>query len=197
MVIPLCHGFINSRFLWCVALSLTYHDNLIYNVRGSFLFGVGRIPSYWLAIICAFVSAIMVDLAIISLRVTFFPKDADAFAELEKDPLIKTRFEEEAAPELQQSWSKSNQDDEIQILLDRPRSLEEGNATKKVWRSRKSGSGLPLEGAGHGTTSDSHERRRSLTHSGYDEEIAQQFGAVIRKPFKRLPSDDLEAANPN
>src|SRR5579859_4982947 len=129
--------FTDSRFLWCIFLSLSYSDNLVYNVKTTFISRFGKMPIYWFAIICAFVSAIVLDIVIITLRVTFFPKDADVFAELEKDPLIKARFEEEAASELQQSWNrgKPNNDDEIQALLDRPRDLEEGNASSKNWPS--------------------------------------------------------------
>jgi hypothetical protein len=166
-------------------------------VKGSFLSKMGRAPTYWLAIICAFIAAMVVDIAIITLRVTFFPKDADVFAELEKDPLIKTRFEEEAAAELQQSWNrntKPNPEDEITALLNQPRSLEEGHGTTKSWPSGKvrtsddtdgeSSEGRDVSGL------DVLERRASLTHTGFDEEIAQRFGAVIRKPFTRLPTSE-------
>ena len=177
-------------------LNIIYKNNLVYFVRGSFLGRFGRIPTYWLAVVCAFIAASFYDIAIITLRVTFFPKDADVFAELEKDPLIKARFEEEAASELQQGWNrgKGNKEDEIQALLDQPRSLEEGNASVKSWdvstkvrtsdennetaRSEHVGDVSGLNGLG---------RRQSFTHTGFDEEFAQRFGAVIRKPFKRLP----------
>ena len=203
--ISFCWTFVNVRFLWCIILSLTYRDNLIYNVKGSFLHGFGRIASYWFSIILAFVGAIIFDVAIISLRITFFPTDSDVFAELEKDPLIKARFEEEAASELQQSWNrgKGNPDDEIQALLSQPRSLEEGNGRRNSWgsiklqtsdaedepaKSRHRGSGGG--GSGEVNTLDVLERRESLTHTGFDEEIAQRFGAVIRKPFKRMPTTE-------
>jgi len=185
--------------LWCIILSLTYTDNLVYEVKGTFLTRIGRSPTYWFAIICAFVSAIVLDVAIITLRVTFFPKDTDVFAELEKDPLIKTRFEEEAASELQQSWNrgKPNNDNEIRALLDRPRNLEEGNASSKQWASptkiRSSDSedeDSPRGGDISGLEVLDVEGRGSLTHTGLEEEIAQRFGAIIRKPFRRLPTSE-------
>ena len=130
----------------------------------------------------------MFNIAIVTLRLTFFPKDADVFAELEKDPLIKARFEEEAASELQQSWTrgKGTRDDEIQALLDRPRILEEGNSTWDIMtKVRTSDEDLPSsERVGE------RERRTSITHTGYDEEIEQRFGAVIRKPFKRRSTSE-------
>jgi len=190
--------YTDYRFMWCIILSLTYTDNLVYNVRTTFIFRAGRLPTYWFAIICAFVASMVFDIAIITLRVTFFPKDADVFAELEKDPLIKARFEEEAASELQQSWNrgKHNNDDEIEALLDRPRNLEEGNASSKQWASptKSRASDSDDENAGHGDLSGLNildvQRRGSLTHTGMDEEIAQRFGAVIRKPFRRLPTSE-------
>jgi len=141
----------------------------------------------------------MFDIAIISLRITFFPTDSDVFAELEKDPLIKSRFEEEAATELQQGWNrgKGNSPDEIQALLDQPRGLEEGNASQKSWVTAKvRTSDEPDEDAGTTSGGDVsgldivesgrlHKRRESFTHTGFDEELAQQFGAVIRKPFRQ------------
>jgi phospholipid-translocating ATPase len=189
----------NCRFLWCIVLSLTYRDNLIYNVRGSFLRVFGRIPSYWFAIILAFVAAIIFDVAIISLRITFSPTDSDVFAELEKDPLIKARFEEEAASELQQSWNrgKGNADEEIRALLSQPRSLEDGDGMRKFWGSTTKirtsdgdNEGTGPQGSGEVTGLDVLERRESLTHTGFDEELAQRFGAVIRKPFKRMPTTE-------
>ena len=187
----------NIRFLWCILLSATYHDNLVYSVKGTFLKRVGRIPSYWLTVICALVAAIFYDIAIITLRVTFFPKDADVFAELEKDPIIKSRFEEEAASELQQGWnrSKGNKQDEIQALLDQPRNLEEGNGSVKsfsITKIRTSDEDDETARSEHGEVSGPNvlERRESFTHTGFDEEIAQRFGAVIRKPFKRLPTSE-------
>jgi len=190
----------NYRFLWCIFLSLSYTDNLVYNVKSTFLTRFAKLPGYWFAIICAFVACIVLDIAIITIRVTFFPKDADVFAELEKDPLIKARFEEEAAPELQQSWNrgKPNKEDEIQALLDRPRALEEGNASSKQWASptKLRASDSDDEDAGQGgdisglDVLDVERRRESVTHTGMDEEIAQRFGAIIRKPFRRLPTSE-------
>jgi hypothetical protein len=187
----------NIRFLWCVVLSATYRNNLIYSVKGAFLDRIGRMPSYWLAVICALVAAIFYDIAIITLRVTFFPKDADVFAELEKDPIIKSRFEEEAASELQQGWNrnKGNKQDEIQALLNQPRSLEEGNGSVKSFSITKIRTSNEDDGTArseHGEVSGLNvlERRRSFTYTGFDEEIAQRFGAVVRKPFKRLPNSE-------
>lgn len=186
----------DARFLWCIVLSLIYADNVVYDVKGSFLHRFGRLPVWWLAVTSAVVSAILYDIAIITLRVSFIPKDADVFAELEKDPLIKSRFEEEAASELQQSWNrgKNSRDDEIQALLDQPRLMEEGKASMKA----------PAVSAKPRTSDDDdddkerseqcdrdlcrieqRERLTSLTHTGFDEELARRFGAVIRKPFKR------------
>ena len=179
-------------------MSLIYQINFVYRVRGAFLTRLGKTPSYWFAFLCAFVACIIYDVAIISLRIAFFPKDADVFAELEKDPLIKARFEEEAASELQQGWNrgKPSAEEEIQALLDQPRCLEEGNASLKSFglstKIRTSDEDDETERSGRGDISGLGvlERRLSLTHTGYDEEIAQQFGTIIRKPFRRTHTSD-------
>lgn len=167
----------------------------MYRVRGAFLGKLGKAPAYWLAFLCAFVACIIFNVAIISLRVTFFPKDADVFAELEKDPLIKARFEEEAALELQQGWAlgKLSGEEEIQALLDQPRCLEEGNASLKSFglsaKIRTSDEDDERVGSRRGGL-EVLKRRLSFTHTGYDDEIAQRFGAIVRKPFKRIQTPD-------
>jgi hypothetical protein len=196
------HAFVsnaNCRFLWCIMLSLLYQNNFVYSVKGSFLHRFGRDPTYWLAAIGAFVSATLYDIAIITLRVTFFPKDSDVFAELEKDPLIKARFEEEAASELQQSWNrgKGSKEDDILALLDQPRCLEEGDAGAKAWSfttkvqtSDGEDETSRPEHRGDVSKLNIHEHRTSLTQTGFDEEIAQRFGAIIRKPSKGRPASE-------
>lgn len=177
-------------------LSLLYQNNLVYYVKGSFLYRFGKVPTYWFAIICAFVTATLYDIAIITLRVTFFPKDSDVFAELEKDPLIKARFEEEAASELQQSWNrgKGNKEDDILALLDQPRCLEEGTTSAKSWSfNTKVQTGDEKDETTNGknvSRMNMHERRTSLTQTGFDEEIAQRFGAIIRKSPKRRSTSE-------
>jgi len=164
-----------------------YTDDVIYNVRGSFLLRLSHIASYWFAIVGAFVVAVIFDLTIIVLRVTFFPKDVDVFAELEKDPIIKARFEEEAASELQQSWNKGNPDDELQQYLNQPRFLEEGFGRQGSWKARSDSS--PETDVNTLTACGNFERGDASTQT-VDEEIAQRFGAVIRKPFKRSSTND-------
>lgn len=184
--------------MWCICLSLFYQQNLVYEVKGSFLHRFGKQAIYWLALVCTYVAAICFDIGIITLRVAFFPKDADTFAELEKDPLIKTRFEEEAASELQQSWNRGKgiSDDQIQALLNQPRILEDGNASSKTWgittKVRTSDDDVDEDGAEVGGVSglDVPERRESATHTGFDEELAERFGAVIRKPFRRTQTSE-------
>jgi hypothetical protein len=179
-------------------MSLCYGENFEYRVRGAFLGKLGKVPAYWLAFLCAFIACIVYNVAIISLRVAFFPQDADVFAELEKDPLIKARFEEEAASELQQGWNrgKPGAEEEIQALLDQPRFLEEGNASLKSFSLSIKGrtsddDGETAESERRAVSGlDMLERRLSFTHTGYDDEIAQQFGAIIRKPFKRTQMSD-------
>jgi hypothetical protein len=194
---------LTGRFLWNIILSAIYYNNIIYNVKGSFLARFGRLPDYWLAMICAVVAALMYNIAIITLRVTFFPKDADVFAELEKDPLIKARFEEEAASELQQGWN-GGKPAKDKAVSNHPLHLEEGKALRRdadAWSSTaklrtSDDDDDPEPSAVIAGTSvfDGSERRGSLTHtgceSGHADELGQQFDAEVRKSFKRMPPSE-------
>ena len=184
--------------MWCIMLSIVYQQNIVYEVRGSFTHRFGRQSLYWLALLIAYLAPICYNIVIITLRVSFFPQDADVFAELEKDPLIKARFEEEAASELQQSWDRGKgvSDKQVQALLNQPRILEDGNASSKTWEistkvrtsdddTEEGNSGVGGFEARGVSGLDVLERRSSLTQTGFDEELAQHFGAVIRKPFRK------------
>jgi hypothetical protein len=189
--------------LWNIILSATYNNNIVYNVKGSFLARFGRLPDYWLAMICAVVAALMYNIAIITLRVTFFPKDADVFAELEKDSLIKARFEEEAASELQQSWNRGKPVKD-KAVSNHPRHLEEGKAlrrdpdawssTAKLRTSDEDDDPEPSAVIAGTSAFEGHERRESFTHTGFEngheDELGQQFDAGVRKPFKRMPTSE-------
>jgi hypothetical protein len=100
--------------------------------------------------------------------------------------------------ELQQGWTrgKPSGEEEILALLDQPRCLEEGNASLKSFglstKIRTSDEDDETVRSRRGDVSGLEvlKRRLSFTHTGYDDEIAQRFGAIIRKPFKRAHTSD-------
>ena len=100
--------------------------------------------------------------------------------------------------ELQQGWTvgKLSGEEEIQALLDQPRCLEEGNASLKSFglsakiRTSDEDDERVVSRRGDVSGLAVLKRRLSFTHTGYDDEIAQRFGAIVRKPVKRIQASD-------
>lgn len=130
---------VGGWFLWTVVLAAIYkpkNDKVYaqYPVYDDFLSYYGRDFSWWLNTILILTALIMFDLAVTSIRKSFWPTDTDVFQELEQDPIIRHRFEETVAHELEGNDSeiKMGRDDtktsadirreeDIQALLSRPR----------------------------------------------------------------------------
>ncbi|KAF2259271.1 phospholipid-translocating P-type ATPase [Lojkania enalia] len=101
---------IGGWFLWNIILSTTYDpDNKIYYVRDTFLESFGQSLTWWLCLILILSSATVFEIGVASLRAVFFTTDEDIFQALEKDPVIKRRFEEAASAELQAGWTKDKE----------------------------------------------------------------------------------------
>ncbi|KAI9840762.1 MAG: hypothetical protein M1837_001336 [Sclerophora amabilis] len=128
---------VGGWFLWNVILSLSYKDNTIYHVKGGLLNRFGDNALWWLVLILIVASCVIFEVGVTSLRSALFPTDVDIFQEYEKDLPIRKRFEEAASSELQKGWDRGNKkpsteqsrEKDVQILLDRPRIMEEGNIT--------------------------------------------------------------------
>ncbi|KAL1388095.1 phospholipid-translocating P-type ATPase [Phyllosticta capitalensis] len=104
---------VGGWFLWNIILSATYSNNGIYDVRGSFFDNdrFGRNALWWLCLIMIVTTVIIFEIGVATLRATFWTTDVDTFQELEKDPLVRQRFEKAAALELHQGWDRDGSDD--------------------------------------------------------------------------------------
>ncbi|KAF2233405.1 phospholipid-translocating P-type ATPase [Viridothelium virens] len=134
---------VGGWYLWNIVLSATYHNNVIYHVKGAFFTQFGRNPAWWATLVLVVMAAVVLELGVASLRAAFRPNDVDVFQELEQDLQIRKRFEEAAASELRQGWDRGTKrssaeiereeeekrrEGEVQDLLNRPRVMEEGRA---------------------------------------------------------------------
>jgi phospholipid-translocating ATPase len=96
---------VGGVFLWNILLAAMYPKAApIYFVKHAWFWGFGRNPVWWMALMLIVVCVVALELAVSSLRAAYFTRDVDIFQELERDPNIKARFEEAAAPDLQQGW---------------------------------------------------------------------------------------------
>jgi phospholipid-translocating ATPase len=136
---------VGGWFLFTVVLSVIFKPRndtnyIQYPVYESFLLNYGRDLSWWLSTLLIITALILFDLALTSLRKSFRPTDTDIFQELERDPIIRKRFEETVRSEAEaidgidtpgaevkmgridmKTSSEIRREDDIQALLDRPR----------------------------------------------------------------------------
>ncbi len=132
---------VGGWFLWMLILSTTYHNNVIYDVKEGLLERFGRNALWWLTLILVLAACWILEIGVKAAQCSWLPSDADCFRELEKDPIIKKRFEQAAAMDTTMS-SKADpaeasggfpnqrtveedrqREREVQEMLDRPRGL--------------------------------------------------------------------------
>ena len=143
---------IGGWFLWNIILSSIYTNNAIYDVKDGFLDRFGRNLLWWLTLILIVSSAAVFEMGVRAVRMAWIPSDVHTFQELEKDAVIKQRFEEASRMELWMSLDQTRngsvvgsgvvtgdnmgrqrtveeqerREGEVQELLDRPRVMEGG-----------------------------------------------------------------------
>ncbi|KAF1847207.1 phospholipid-translocating P-type ATPase [Cucurbitaria berberidis CBS 394.84] len=111
---------VGGWFLWTILLSVSYkRANKIYYVRSTFVRLFGTSLLWWLSLIIILLSVLVFELAISSLRAAYFSTDEDVFQALEQDPLVKRRFEEAAAGELQSGWDRGTNRQRDDVLRER------------------------------------------------------------------------------
>ena len=118
---------VGGWFLWMVILSITYHNNVIYDVRDGFLDRFGRNLLWWLTLVLVLATCVrhfpdflppassfapikllhmvmltqvckwVLEIGVKAAQCSWYPTDADCFRELEKDFAIKKMFEHSAA----------------------------------------------------------------------------------------------------
>jgi len=70
---------------------------------------------WWFTLVIIVAAVVVWELAVASLRAAWFPTDVDVFQQLEHDLVIKKRFEEAAAMELQQGWDRGKKKSSLEI----------------------------------------------------------------------------------
>lgn len=138
---------VGGWWLWTLALSAGIppegKKNVIpYPVKNNFIHGYGADLQWWLAICITLASFVVFELAVSSVRKTWWPTDTDTFQVLQKDPVIKRRFEDTVRHEddgeggVEMVRDKSSveveREGEIQELLDRPRVMDGDGAGEVV-----------------------------------------------------------------
>ncbi|ODV91372.1 hypothetical protein CANCADRAFT_15651, partial [Tortispora caseinolytica NRRL Y-17796] len=73
-------------------------------VYNAFIDRFGTQLQWWASLLIVFVMPLAVDMMFQMLRSAFFPTDTHIFQEIEKDPMLKLRLEEEAKDELKLGW---------------------------------------------------------------------------------------------
>lgn len=87
---------IGGWWLFNLILSAIYGKNTIYDVKRGLLDRFGRNALWWLTLIVTIIAVGTFEIAIKCLRGLLTQSDVEIFQELEKDPMLKQRFEEHA-----------------------------------------------------------------------------------------------------
>ncbi|KAH6724008.1 putative phospholipid-transporting ATPase [Leptodontidium sp. MPI-SDFR-AT-0119] len=88
---------VGGWFLWTLLLSLVFTPGKtypLYAIKDGFIKGYGRNLLWWLVLILTLAALILLELGVSSVRKAFWPTDVDLFQELQKDPVVRGRFEE-------------------------------------------------------------------------------------------------------
>lgn len=133
---------VGGWFVWTLAMAGGVIPNatkyrLQYPVISNFLDHYGADLLWWMSLILILASVVLFELAVSSLRKALWPTDTDVFQELQKDPIIRRRFEETVKNELegrgsvemgreQRTTAELQRESEIQELLNRPRVMDGG-----------------------------------------------------------------------
>lgn len=169
---------VGGWFLWTGVLSAIFKPNKtfpLYPVYQDFTDHYGRTFSWWLVLFLTLATLMLFELGVSSVRKTFWPTDTDVFQELQKDPIIRARFEETVRKELEggagevvmgREGEKNTSQDllregEIQELLDRPRVM----------------AGVIDQGVSRSATGSLHRRRIST-------DVGPEFEMVPRSSAK-------------
>lgn len=99
---------IGAWCLWNLIFSYVYTDNVIYDVKGGLLDRFGRNALWWLTLILIVISVWAFEIAVRCLKSMWMESDVEVFQELEKDPLIRQRFEAAANGESRSSPERSS-----------------------------------------------------------------------------------------
>ncbi|KAE9373441.1 putative phospholipid-transporting ATPase [Stipitochalara longipes BDJ] len=139
---------IGGWFLWTLFLSAIYKPGKaypLYPIKDGFIKFFGHDLLWWMVLAISLSSLILLEIGVSSVRKAFWPTDTDVFQALQKDKLIKLRFEEtirteqEGGGEVEMAKEKTSmearREGEIQALLNRPRVMGGALTDAEVVRS--------------------------------------------------------------
>ncbi len=167
---------VGGWFLWTLFLSIVYKPGKtypLYPIKDGFLKFFGHDLLWWMVLALTLAALILLEVSVSSVRKSFWPTDTDVFQELQKDSIIKRRFEEtirseqEGGCEVEMGKEKTSmeaqREGEIQELLDRPRFMDGEIMEAEVVRSpvEMSKTGLNRRASG------GHLTRRKFSTDGY------------------------------
>ncbi|KAG9242726.1 hypothetical protein BJ878DRAFT_155657 [Calycina marina] len=126
---------VTGWWLWTTILSIIFTPNamyLQYPMESAFVQHHGRDLQWWCALLLTLSALTTFEVAVSTIRKTFWATDTDVFQELQKDPVIKKRFEYAVANEEAQLTAgldeigreqedERKREGEIQELLEQPR----------------------------------------------------------------------------
>jgi phospholipid-translocating ATPase len=121
--------------------------HFLYPMKDDFIKGFGRDGLWWFTLFLMIASLILFELGVKSIRKAFWPTDTDLFQQLQKDPIIRARFEEvvrrEKAGEglggleMRQDGEvktsaelQRQREVEIEALLERPRVMDDAGVIR-------------------------------------------------------------------
>lgn len=160
---------VGGWFFWTLVLAALYKPSktyLLYPIYRDFLDHYGRNLLWWLVLGLTLAALCLFEIGVSSVRKTFWPTDTEVFQELQKDPIIRQRFEDTVrneeeghANETEMGRDKKGSEEEriregeILELLKRPRVMAE--PTSPNLRKRLS----------MGTDPEDEERMGKFRHS--------------------------------
>ncbi|KUJ21927.1 phospholipid-translocating P-type ATPase [Mollisia scopiformis] len=186
---------VGGWFLWTIVLSALFKPSktyLLYPIKSGFLHEFGNNLLWWLVLFLTLCSLILMELGISSIRKSFWPTETDLFQELQKDPLIRKRFEERlkqeadgtttaAAGDKEQIKSSMDEDaqrereGEIQELLERRRVMPEAEVVRSPVDIEDGGAAV-----GRGPMG-------SLTRRKFSVEGRRSLGFAVGEEFEMVP----------
>jgi phospholipid-translocating ATPase len=194
-------------FVWQLFLSgapVTAKKNwFLYPMKDDFVKGFGKDGLWWTVLFLMMASLILFELGVKSVKKAFWPSDTDLFQELQKDPIIRQRFEavvrrerdgegldglemgreavEKTSAELQRQ-----REVEIEALLERPRIMGDAEVVRSPVEVED---GTQAVMAGRGTTASMLTRRKisvdyqSRTHSVIQDGTEEtELGSSVATP---------------
>jgi phospholipid-translocating ATPase len=191
---------VGGWWVWTLALDggvppESTKNKLPYPIKDNFVHGYGSDFQWWLAIIITLASFLVLELAVSSIRKTWWPTDTDIFQVLQKDPVIKRRFEEtvkadeEGRRSVEMGREKTSaevqMEGEIQELLDRPRVMG-GSGSENV---EVAASDVHVARSNSGTLT---RRKFSVDSSGRNEEGFEMMPNIAASPKMRHSVDIAE-----